>query len=627
MTSRAGQPDTPADIELQGLLNSGSLPGFAMVAGAGSGKTTSIVKALSYVVSSRGSDLRRRTQKVACITYTEGAANEIFSDVGENALAHVSTVHSFLWKIVSPFQRDVRAWAQEQAESKLGRLTAEQAAFSSRVQDAKRDKTAADIDKLKTQVKTIEQVSAFRYGMATDFGRGVLGHEDVIRIGTQLLLERPLLAKLLARQFPFVFVDESQDTFPEVVESLKHVKAQIGPAFCLGFIGDPMQKVYPRGVGDIPLEPGWKEIQKPENFRSPRRVLNLMNHIRSEGDGRLQVSGIQADKLKEGDVFFFVLPSAGDRSASLESVRRWLDGGSQQTPWTADDPQSGAKILVIAHRMAARRLGFDGLYAALHDNGSSSLSQALDEGSAWPVKYFTDVVLPLARATSAEQISILRKHSPLLQDVVLLGADIRGILAEVRAHLGNLRQLIERGGAGSVGQVLDLVAETRIVDVDPRFVSFRGGTGARTGVVISDSVVSTLDAFVQCDIREIIAYSGYITEGSPFSTHQGVKGAEFPRVVVVLDDEEGRHNQFSYDKLLGIKELSLKDRQNKSEGRDSVIERTRRLLYVCASRSTEGLAIILYAGDVAAAVDALRASSMPGSENVLTLELMEAEAR
>ncbi len=108
MRSRVGQPDTAADIELRGLLDSENLPGFTMVAGAGSGKTTSLIKALAHVVSSRGQDLRRRTQKVACITYTEGAAQEIHADVGSDPLAHVSTVHSFLWTIVSPFQRNTK---------------------------------------------------------------------------------------------------------------------------------------------------------------------------------------------------------------------------------------------------------------------------------------------------------------------------------------------------------------------------------------------------------------------------------------------------------------------------------------------------------------------------------------
>ena len=75
-----------------------------MIAGAGSGKTTSLVKALAHLSRARAPALRRRGQKIACITYTEVAVGEIWSDVGNDALFHVSTIHSFLWTVVHPFQ-------------------------------------------------------------------------------------------------------------------------------------------------------------------------------------------------------------------------------------------------------------------------------------------------------------------------------------------------------------------------------------------------------------------------------------------------------------------------------------------------------------------------------------------
>lgn len=534
MRSRVGQPDTAADIELRGLLDSENLPGFTMVAGAGSGKTTSLIKALAHVVSSRGQDLRRRTQKVACITYTEGAAQEIHADVGSDPLAHVSTVHSFLWTIVSPFQRNIAAWARQQAEDKLATLIQKQAEFSPRIKEATRAKTIADIKKLKDQLLKVEQVRIFRYGVGTDFGRGILGHEDVLKVGTQLIMQRPLLPKLLARQYPFLFVDESQDTFPDVVTCLKHVKQQIGAAFCLGFIGGPMQKVYPRGVGDISCEDGWVAIKKPQNFRSPRRVLEVMNHIRSEGDGLTQVSGRSSEDLKDGKVIYFVLPADDSRSKSLFMARRWLDETTSAGTWTTDDPQAGAKILVIAHRMAARRLGFENMYAAFHDSGSSSLSQALDEGTAWPAKFFTDKVLPLARASGGARIALLQKHCPRFQEARLQEVGVIDVLKDLRRHVDELTAATQSGGPGSVKTVLDIVVAARLVELDPRFEAFRRGSQAETGVVISDSTAATLEAFMHCDVHEIEGYQRYIGEESPYSTHQGVKGAEFPRVVVVL---------------------------------------------------------------------------------------------
>lgn len=75
---------------------------------------------------------------------------------------------------------------------------------------------------------------------------------------------------------------------------------------------------------------------------------------------------------------------------------------------------------------------------------------------------------------------------------------------------------------------------------------------------------------------------------------RGVKGLEFPRVMLILDDEEARGFLFSYEKLLGTKDLTDRDRSNLAEGKDSSIERTRCLFYVTCSRTEESLAIVAY---------------------------------
>jgi len=69
---------------------------------------------------------------------------------------------------------------------------------------------------------------------------------------------------------------------------------------------------------------------------------------------------------------------------------------------------------------------------------------------------------------------------------------------------------------------------------------------------------------------------------------------EFPRVMVILNDEEAGGFLFSYDKLLGVKPASDTDVKNEREGKDNSLSRTRRLLYVTCSRAEESLAIVVY---------------------------------
>jgi DNA helicase-2/ATP-dependent DNA helicase PcrA len=627
MTTRADKPDTDADIQLRKILDNKHLSSFIMVAGAGSGKTTSLVKALAHVAVARRQELTSRTQRIACITYTEIAAKEIYVDVGSDPLVHVATIHSFLWSVIKPFQRDISSWVSARAVDKLAKLEAEQAGFGPRVQEARRNKTAETIERLANQLDTIRSIDRFRYGTGSDYANGVLGHEDIINLVPQLILARPLLARLVAKRYPFIFVDESQDTLPEIVACLKHAEAMSKGKFCLGFFGDPMQQIYVRGVGEVGAEVGWSTIKKPENFRSPTCVLEVINHVRAQVDGLEQMSGLPAERVKNGEVTFIVLPADENRTQALGLARRWLAAKSACGAWTNESSGRTEKTLVIAHRMAARRLNFEGLYTAFHDNGSHSLSEAFDEGTAWPLAPFMKVIMPAYESLTADKrelMSILRQFSPSLRTESLKGRDVSNVLRAMADCVGSLKVIIETGGPGSVKEALKLSADCGLIELDPRLSSYFASTDAISDPIVSTGTSATIESYMQCDVSELRGYFRYIDEESPYSTHQGIKGAEFDDVLVVLDDAEGRHHQFSYDKLLGIKALSRADLEHQAAGEESTIDRTRRLFYVCASRATEALAVVLYAADVGAAVDALRGSGIPGAEEPLTLDSLRA---
>lgn len=96
---------------------------------------------------------------------------------------------------------------------------------------------------------------------------------------------------------------------------------------------------------------------------------------------------------------------------------------------------------------------------------------------------------------------------------------------------------------------------------------------------------------------QIGKYNEYLSEHSKFGTHQGVKGLEYPRVMIIIDDEEARGFMFRYDKVFGTKELSATDQKNIQEGKETGFDRTLRLFYVACSRARESLAIVAYTDD------------------------------
>ncbi|PZT99184.1 MAG: ATP-dependent helicase, partial [Chryseobacterium sp.] len=109
-----------------------------------------------------------------------------------------------------------------------------------------------------------------------------------------------------------------------------------------------------------------------------------------------------------------------------------------------------------------------------------------------------------------------------------------------------------------------------------------------------DDVLKAWEESLKANFDEIIKYNEYINEESKFGTHQGVKGLEFERVMVIIDDEESKGFMFSYDKLFGLKPLTSTDKKNLDEGKETGIDRTMRLFYVACSRAKESLAIVSY---------------------------------
>jgi DNA helicase II / ATP-dependent DNA helicase PcrA len=110
-------------------------------------------------------------------------------------------------------------------------------------------------------------------------------------------------------------------------------------------------------------------------------------------------------------------------------------------------------------------------------------------------------------------------------------------------NVTQLHEVVKAGGEGSVRSALEHALRSGFTEPDPRFASYLGlKTGQPDDVVLSDGAVKTLDAFMACDVRELRAYFTYVKDASPYSTQHGTKGAEFPRVIVVLDDTDARYH-------------------------------------------------------------------------------------
>ncbi len=636
MSRRIDSPDTDADLEIHACIAAKPPQPFVVRAGAGSGKTTSLIKALDWVMSEHGASMRAKRQKVACITYTDLAVKEILADVNDDPLVHVSTIHSFYWSITKTFQADIKVWLQNDIRRRISELEEEFKNYSSRVRQTTRDRNKADQDRYARNLEAVAGVKTFNYGVGSDYAKGILGHEDILQLTDFLLQNRPLFRRLVALNYPFVFIDESQDTFPGVVKSFKEVETQMRDKFCLGFFGDPMQSIFMRGAGDIPLEDHWRSIMKPENFRCAKQILDVANAVRAQGDGMEQVRGLHervdgALQPVEGSARMFVLPNTLNRTETLARVRAWSAATTSDEGWTT--PDIAVKILVIVHRMAANRLGFGGIYSALNDKTSESMKQGMQDGAGWPVRPFLGFALPIVAAMKAGNefaaMNLLREFSPRLAPYALTGRRAVDVLRELHAAVLKLVAMLDDPG-NTIGDIALHLRDAGLFEFDERYGRALGFIGdvadaaqeAEAAPAEGRSSDAAMVKFFKCTAQELRPYERYVSEGSPYATQHGVKGAQFDRVIVVMDEEESDYRTYNYERVFASADARAADRARAQDGDENTWSRTLRLLYVCCTRAQRGLVLTFFVADPATTLENVVASGILPRSAVFTQEVL-----
>jgi ATP-dependent DNA helicase UvrD/PcrA len=102
--------DAEADEMILACLDLGTPRSFFLYAGAGSGKTRSLVEAIRTVCREQGRQLSLTGQKIAIITYTNAACDEIKQRLEFDPHVEVSTIHAFAWSLIAGYNADMRQW-------------------------------------------------------------------------------------------------------------------------------------------------------------------------------------------------------------------------------------------------------------------------------------------------------------------------------------------------------------------------------------------------------------------------------------------------------------------------------------------------------------------------------------
>jgi len=277
---------------------------FKLCAGPGAGKTRFLVNHIKNVI--KNSKRLKKARKITCITYTNTGVDTL-ADRLKSSLDYVeiSTIHSFLYKnVIKPY-----GWLLEDKYNlniaeidghqdfivrisilKEWLIQTKQQYINDYAQlqkDMQRAATYFEDEELKWKLRQPYE-SAVSFDSIIEYKKlcwqqGFLSHNDVLFLSYKIIQKSEEVREVLRAKFPYIFVDEFQDTTPVQTEIIKKLAKK---ETIVGVIGDTAQAIY-GFLGSsvesfINFELNDMLLYKIEdNRRSTEEIIGVLNNLRS----------------------------------------------------------------------------------------------------------------------------------------------------------------------------------------------------------------------------------------------------------------------------------------------------------------------------------------------------------
>lgn len=396
---------------------------FVLQGGAGSGKTETLKNVLEYISENYPN------KKVACITHTNLAANEIKLRVGDKYT--ISTIHSFLNSIIKDYKKNIfqcifelfkvekidrneiefyggdETKQKKQEHEKYKKVYEKYAKKLFTVTHERIDKPEGkriyDADpatyntNLNTRIEALNeiiksQIEAKDYNKIQynetrfdSYNDLTFGHDGLLHIAYQLFSSFPKIGKILQDKFDYIFIDEYQDTNEKIIEIFLSYLPQSNKTV-IGLFGDAMQSIYKDGIGDVQsyITDGiLEEIIKEDNFRCSVQVVDFINNIRNDGlvqEVQLKHNEFSLDERQGNVAFYYSIVDGKPTAFSTQEIKSQYIEKINSLIEHAKNDQPNSKFLMLTNKSISIEADFQNLYETFsqrHQEPKEYIDEAL----------------------------------------------------------------------------------------------------------------------------------------------------------------------------------------------------------------------------------------------------------
>ena len=420
-----------------------------------------------------------------------------------------------------------------------------------------------------------------------------ISHDTLLDYSLAIFSKYDLLKQIIINNYPYILIDEYQDTNPKVVEiinTLIHFADAHNQRLLVGYFGDTAQKIYGDGIGNIPQSNDipFIQIKKEFNRRSHLEIIHVINKIRN-------------DRITQKSIF---RPASGGTCEFFAGTQNNIDSFVNKciTDWSITN-NNKLHCLVLTNKNVAKYNNFEDLYELFNETdyykknfarlATELLSTEFSKLGEIPSILYR--ILELRNYLNNEQTFL----SSLIKDFNVSIIELQNSLSELRSISGEtlyeyIKSIFDLNVKTNNKLTREAIMSAINLDCDnfnfPAFISF-----------LTDKLFSSTEdksskicELLNIDFTQYHSWFNYVSNiqngDTIFHTYHGTKGEEYNNVLIIMSNDFGRtKNKFKkfFTQLITNQELQENE---KNEFID-----TKNLLYVSCSRAIKNLRIFYIA--------------------------------